>query len=372
MAGCPRLSPSLWPAICLALSATAAGIAAQGVDPPLEVSLQAKVRDFKEANTLDPENTHPHFNTYNACSALELGAPTVMDELDMGQSADGGVFAGDSRGPMLRSDMPENLARCFEPLDRFGDWFQDRGPDVNRAFLIDLVFRRDPATGLYVHQSNEFFPLDEGMPFRKIDPGDPDPFGHLQTGTLDGKDLANHNYGFTMEFHTRIVYEEGMSHRLSFQGDDDIWVFLNGMKVVDLGGVHQTQAAEVNLDSLAPILGLVGGQDYPLDFYFAERHTASSSFKITANLHMGSVSIRSAPGRGQRVVRTLPAGTEVAVYDRGGRLVRTLRASEGLDPARIWDGRDAHGRATAPGMYFWRARGAASPAISGWVMNGGR
>jgi fibro-slime domain-containing protein len=336
------------------------------------VSLQAKVRDFKEANPTDSGNTHPHFNTYNACSALEAGAPTVKDELDLAQSADGGDFPGDARGPSLRTDMPENLAKCFAPADRFGDWFQDKSPDVNRAFLIDIEFKRDPATGLYVHQSNEFFPLDQGKPFRKIDAGDPDPFGHLQTGELDGKDLSQHNYGFTMEFHTRIVYEAGKSHRLSFQGDDDIWVFLNGKKVVDLGGVHQTQMAAVNLDSLAADLGLEDGGDYPLDFYFAERHTASSSFKITANLHMGSVSIRSAPGRGQRFARTLPAGAEVEVYDRGGRLVRALRASEGTDPARIWDGKDAHGRAAAPGMYLWRARGAVSPAISGWVMNGGR
>lgn len=369
MAGCPRLSPLLLP--CLAFSLAAATASAQGMSLPDEVFLQAKVRDFKEANPSDPADTHPHFNTYNACSSQEMGAPTVMDELDLGQSADGGAFAGDLRGPALRGDMPENLARCFSPMDRFGDWFQDKGPDVNRAFLIDIMFRRDPATGLYVHQSGDFFPLDHGKPFRKLDPADPDPFGHLQTGTVDGKDLTLHNYGFTMEFHTRIVYEAGRSHRLSFQGDDDIWVFLNGRKVVDLGGVHQTQAAEVNLDSLAPELGLADGQDYPLDFYFAERHTASSSFKITANLHMGSVGIRSVPGRGLRPGFKLAAGTPVEVYDRGGRLVRSLRASEGLDPARVWDGKDAHGRAAVPGMYFWRAREGGSPAISGWVMNGG-
>jgi fibro-slime domain-containing protein len=291
----------------------------------------------------------------------------------MSQSGDGEAYPGDERGPILRGDMPSGLARCFAPADRFGDWFQDRDPGVNRAFAYDLTFTRDPSTGLYVHKSANFFPLDPGSPYRKFDPADPEPFGNLQTGTLDGKDLSLHNYGFTMEFHTRIVYAAGKGHRLSFQGDDDIWVFLNGRKVVDLGGVHQTQAAEVNLDSIAGSLGLADGADYPLDFYFAERHTASSSFQITANLHLGSVSIRSAAGPRAPVGLMVAAGTPVEIYDRGGRLVRTVRSDRELSADRVWDGKDASGRGVAPGLYFWRAQGARSaPALSGWVLNGGR
>lgn len=369
MDGCPRLLTAL----CLGLSCLSPQLRAQNDDTPPEVYLFAKVRDFKEANPLDSINTHPHFNTYNACSAFEIGAPTVMDDLDVTQAADGGIFAGDARGPALREDMPSGLARCFAPTDRFRDWFQDMGPDVNRAFQVEIKFTRDAATGLYVHKSDSFFPLDNGKPFTKYNATDPDPYGHLQTGTLDGNDLSLHNYGFTMEFHTRIVYVAGKGHRLSFQGDDDIWVFLNGKKVVDLGGVHQTQFATVDLDSIAASLGLADGNDYPMDFYFAERHTASSSFMITANLHIPSMAIRRTYARAAHPSMKIAAGSKVEVFDRGGRLVRSLRADADASPDGIWDGKDAHGRTTAPGMYYWRAQSrAAAPSMTGWVINGGR
>lgn len=367
MDGCPRLSLML----CLGFSILSPGLLAQVTDPP-DVWLYGKVRDFKEANPIDPANTHPHFNTYNACSAQEAAAPTAEDNLDMAQPADGMAFPGDDRGPRLRTDMPATLSRCFIPMDRFSDWFADRGPDVNRAFQFDLHFKRDAATGLYVHESANFFPLDNGSPFRKFEASDPDPFGHLQTGTLDGKDLTLHNYGFTMEFHTRIVYDAGKHHRLTFQGDDDIWVFINGRKVVDLGGVHATQNTTVDMDSLAAAIGLVTGNDYPMDFYFAERHTGSSSFRITANLHIPSTAVRPFSARGRPGFATkVAAGTEVEVYDRGGRLVRSLRPQTESAMDRAWDGRDSQGRPASPGMYYWRAKTkAAAPAISGWVMNG--
>lgn len=369
MVGRPHLS---YP-FSLACAFLASGIAAQTPEPPANVWLISKVRDFKEANPSDTGDTHPHFNIYIACSAMESGAETVEDALDVDQAVDGGVLPDDNRGPRLRNDMPAGLARCFSPANRFGDWFQDRGPTINRSFRVDLMFTRDAATGLYVHHSPEFFPIDQGAAYRKFHTVDPDPFGHLQTDTLDGKDLTRHNYGFTMEFHTRIIYAADAGHRLSFQGDDDIWVFLNGRKVVDLGGVHQTQSATVSLDSAAAALGLQDGQSYPLDFFFAERHTASSSIRITANLDLSAVSIRrGAPGRSAAL--KVAAGTPVEIFDRAGRLVRALVPDRELAADRLWDGKDSSGRHAAPGVYFWRSKAGAgpAPALSGTLVRSGR
>jgi fibro-slime domain-containing protein len=347
------------PAICLFLSFEAlAPSAAWSQTPPESFMVTAKVRDFKESNPTDSAGTHPHFNNRNGCSAQELGVNTVQENLQTDGAADPD-FPGDGRNPKLLDPLPASIAACYDPADRFPDWFNDKSADVNRAFLVDLKFDREASTGMYVYQSAAFFPIDDGKDFRKIHPGDPGTFGHLQKDTLDGKDLTQHNYGFTMELHTEAVYHEGGNQLLRFQGDDDIWVFLNGKRIVDLGGVHQTQKDSVNLDSLKVSLGLEDGKAYPLDFFFAERHVASSSVLITTSMPLATPIHRPSAFR-----RALPEGP-VAIYDRMGRLVATLPreaawASAG-SAVPAWDRRDGAGNAAAPGVYLWRTAGAKGP-----------
>ncbi len=55
---------------------------------------------------------------------------------------------------------------------------------------------------------------------------------------------------------------------------------MDGKLAVDLGGAHSAQTKSVDLDSL----GLTVGKTYPLDGFFAERHTNQSNFKMQTNL----------------------------------------------------------------------------------------
>jgi fibro-slime domain-containing protein len=41
----------------------------------------------------------------------------------------------------------------------------------------------------------------------------------------------------------------------------------------------------VNLDARATELGIEKGKVYPLDFFFAERHTSESNFRIDTTLN---------------------------------------------------------------------------------------
>ena len=63
-----------------------------------------------------------------------------------------------------------------------------------------------------------------------------------------------------------------------------MWVFINSQLAINLGGVHQSLSREVALDSIAPSFGLVVGEKYPLDFFFAERHTIDSDFTVRTTI----------------------------------------------------------------------------------------
>jgi hypothetical protein len=56
---------------------------------------------------------------------------------------------------------------------------------------------------------------------------------------------------------------------------------------------------------------------------------------------------------------SVPAGSDVAVYDARGRAVRTLTASVpgGFSRLAVWDGRDDAGRPLPAGVYFFRLGG---------------
>ncbi|HZU85135.1 MAG TPA: fibro-slime domain-containing protein [Polyangiaceae bacterium] len=111
---------------------------------------------------------------------------------------------------------------------------------------------------------NGFFPIDDQGPHAT-------PFGN------QGK---AHNYSFTVEIHTVFTYRGG--EQFSFRGDDDVFVFIDGKLLIDLGGVHGPEQQQIDVDSL----GLTPGQVYPLDFFSAERHVTGSNVEFQTTLDL--------------------------------------------------------------------------------------
>jgi fibro-slime domain-containing protein len=91
-----------------------------------------------------------------------------------------------------------------------------------------------------------------------------------------------HNYSFCLEMHTTFFHQSGL--KFEFTGDDDVWAFVDNKLIIDLGGIHSSTNAIVNLDDLP---WLAYGNNYAFDFFQCERHTTNSTSRIVTNIKMG-------------------------------------------------------------------------------------
>lgn len=171
-------------------------------------------------------------------------------------------------GPMT------GTATTYGPTS-FQSWFRDT-PGVNMSLEYTLEFVGPDANGIYTFEASPFLPIDDGVNCPTT-PQTPCLMGNTVIPTTPPTEYPA-NYSLTFELHTNFVYKPGM--RFKFSGDDDVFVYIDNALVIDLGGIHKAQAAEVALDTL----GLVANQTYRLDFFWAERHMSQSNFRIDTSL----------------------------------------------------------------------------------------
>ncbi len=96
-------------------------------------------------------------------------------------------------------------------------------------------------------------------------------------GTLPpGDDGLHHNSYFGMTYKINFTLDADYVGPLEymFYGDDDMWVFLDGRLVCDIGGVHSSVGQYVNLRDYLP-LGSSG--NHTLSFFYTERGASGST-----------------------------------------------------------------------------------------------
>lgn len=153
------------------------------------------------------------------------------------------------------------------------------------------------STGIYAGETKSYyFAEDEKRSYE------------INNGTYNER-----NYNYTMVSNGEFVYNEEDELYFEFEGDDDVYLFINGQLVLDIGGGHSISNCSLNVNEYvtwardvvknpsghtaleierANALNLEDGEIASFDFFYMERHGYGANCRIVTNMHITDPALR--------------------------------------------------------------------------------
>ncbi len=227
-------------------------------DPPPKLEIPIIARDFESYSAGNPPSGHIDFGHYCCDDSLQKGKGLLRSTLDTDHKP---VWAG----PEL---VPDPTQILFTGKAAFDQWYRDVD-GVNQTFYQSLTLLQN-ATSKTTYSMNSdtdepfydrcgFFPLDDpDKPILDQNTKEPKTYPydsskpdgrmcHAYQGLGFGNGWADHNFSFTTELRYWFQYQG--TETLKFTGDDDVWVFINGVLTVEMPGIHNRSVGTAILDA---------------------------------------------------------------------------------------------------------------------------